>query len=68
METIVIHTETRKLKALKHFLSAFDIPFEIIKTDSTKDPEFREVVQRSVKKTDDVLAQQENIWASLWNE
>lgn len=66
METIVIHTEAKKLKALKHFLSAFDIPFEVIKTDSPKNPEFREEVIKTVKKTDNVKTGQDDLWVSLW--
>ncbi len=40
METIIIQAEPEKIKALKAFLKAFHIPFEVKKGEKPYDPEF----------------------------
>jgi len=50
METIIIHTEPKKMKALKSFFEAFSIPFEVKKTkDSPYNPDFVSMVKESAE-------------------
>lgn len=54
METLIIHTETEKLKALKSFLEEKNITFEVKKQkDKKKDrpyyPEFVKKIQESME-------------------
>jgi DNA-dependent RNA polymerase auxiliary subunit epsilon len=47
METIIIHAEPEKIKALKAFLKAFKIPFEVKKQKSPYNPEFVNKIMES---------------------
>lgn len=47
VETIIIHVEPEKIKALKAFLKAFKIPFEVKKQKSPYDPEFVNKIMES---------------------
>ena len=53
METLIIHTETEKLKALKSFLEEMNITFEVKKQKDKKkdrpyDPEFvKKILERT---------------------
>lgn len=52
MDTIIIHTETKKTKALVSFLKAFDISFEIKKGNKEEkpyNPEFVKMILEASK-------------------
>ena len=50
MDTIIIHVEPKKKKALLEILKAFDIPFEVKKAkEETYDPEFVKMVLEARK-------------------
>lgn len=53
MDTIIIQAEPKKKKALLEILKAFDIPFEVKKSDKESyDPEFVEMVLKSREEKD----------------
>lgn len=53
MDTIIIHTDSKKTNALVAFLKAFNIPFELIKgrkgKDQPYDPDFVEKILERAK-------------------
>ena len=50
MESIIIHADSKKMKALKAFLKAFQISFTVAKQkDSPYDPEFVKMVLEASK-------------------
>lgn len=66
METIIIHTEPKKMKALKSFLKAFSIPFEVKRTkDSPYDPDFVSMVKESAANPDGRYIDPKKIWESI---
>lgn len=66
METIIIHTEPKKMKALKAFLKAFSIPFEVKKTkESPYDPDFVSMVKESSARSDYKEIDPKDVWGSL---
>ncbi len=66
METIIIHTEPKKMKALKSFLKAFGIPFEVKKrTDSPYDPDFVSMVKESAARSEYKEIDPKDLWGSL---
>ncbi len=66
METIIIHTEPKKMKALKSFLKAFSIPFEVKKTkDHPYDPDFVRMVKESAARSESKEIDPKDLWGSL---
>ena len=68
MDTLIIHTEAKKTKALISFLKAFDISFEIKKDtkkeDKPYDPEFVKKVL-ATKNEKSIRVNPKNIWESI---
>lgn len=66
METIIIQAEPKKMKALKSFLKAFSIPFEVKKTkESPYDPDFVSMVKESAARGDSKEIDPKDVWGSL---
>ena len=65
METLIIHTEGEKLKAIKQVLKAMGIDFESKKEKSPYDPEFVKMVKESAKRGDYKAVGATNLWESL---
>ncbi|WP_026978435.1 DUF2683 family protein [Flavobacterium tegetincola] len=69
MDTIIIHAEPKKKKALIEILKAFDIPYEVKKkAEKTYDPEFVKMVlerRASAKNGNTTLINPEDLWGSL---
>ena len=64
METIIIEAESKKAKALKQFLKAFDVSFKIQKQDSPYDPEFvKKIIATKNEKSTRINPK--NIWESI---
>jgi len=57
MDTIIIHTDSKKTSALVAFLKAFNIPFNLIKGEKGKDqqynPDFVEKILERAKNARD---------------
>jgi len=69
METIIIHTDTEKAKALKQFLEAFEVDYQIDDQDkSPYNPEFvKKILERSksAKEGNTVKVDPNDLWGSL---
>ncbi len=68
METLIIHSESKKIKAIIEILKAFDISFEIKKTQKEKgyNPEFvNKILSRSRSKDFVTVKNVDNIWESI---
>ena len=69
METIIIHTENHKAKALKQFLEAFEVDYQV--EDHDKSPynsEFvKKIIERSksAKEGNTVEVDPNDLWGSL---
>jgi hypothetical protein len=46
MQTLIIHSEDKKIKAIKAFLKAFEVSFEEKKADISYSPEFVAKIKR----------------------
>jgi len=64
METIIIHAETTKKKALIEILKALDIPFTIIEEEKPYDPEFVKMVLDASKGKRKRI-NPDNVWESI---
>jgi hypothetical protein len=64
METIIIHTEGEKLKAVKQVLKALGVAFETKKEKSAYDPEFVEMVLEA-RKGKRKRINPNNVWESI---
>jgi hypothetical protein len=65
METLIIHTETDKIKAIAKLLKAFNVSFEIKKTkEKPYDPEFVKMVLEA-RKGKRIRINPENVWESI---
>lgn len=47
METLIIRSEGKKIKAIKDFLEAFGVSFEVKKEDGKYDPDFVAKIKES---------------------
>ena len=66
METIIIKAEPKKMKALKAFLKAFSIPFEVKRTkESPYDPDFVSMVKESAENPGGRYIDPKKIWESI---
>lgn len=68
METLIIHSESKKIKAIIEILKAFDISFELKKTQKEKvyDSEFvNKILSRSRSKDFVTVKNVDNIWESI---
>ena len=65
METLIIHTEGEKLKAIKQVLKAMGIDFESKKEKSPYDPEFVKMVKESADERGGRVIDPKNIWESI---
>lgn len=69
METIIIQADKEKASALKHFLDAFQVDYEIEDDDeSPYNPEFvKEILERSksARKGDTIKMDPKDPWGSL---
>lgn len=66
METIIIHTESKKAKAIKQFLKAFDVKFKTEKKEeSPYDPEFVKMVLKARSEKGGKTIDPHNLWESL---
>lgn len=65
METLIIHTEGEKLKAIKQVLKAMGIDFESKKEKSPYDPEFVKMVKKSAASKDGRVIDPKNLWESI---
>ena len=66
METIIIYTDSKKMKALKGFLKAFHISFTVPKEEeSPYDPEFVKKVLEASNEKGSVQIDPANPWKSL---
>ncbi len=68
METLIIHSEGKKIKALIELLKAFDISFEMkkSKTNDVYNPEFVNKILSRAKSKDLVTIQNlDNVWESI---
>lgn len=68
METIVIHSDSTKTKAIVNFLKAFDITFELKKStkkvEKPYNPEFVKKILDS-KNEKSIRVNPKNIWESI---
>ncbi len=68
METLIIHSESKKIRAIVEILKAFDISFELKKTQKEKvyDSEFvNKILSRSKSKDFVTVKNVDNIWESI---
>ena len=69
METIIIHTDDDKAKALKQFLEAFEVDYQVEDQDkSPYNPEFvKKILERSksAKEGNTVEVDPNDLWGSL---
>ena len=65
METLIIHTEGEKLKAIKQVLKAMGIDFESKKEKSPYDPKFVKMVKESAAERGGRVIDPKNIWESI---
>ena len=69
METIIIHTDNDKAKALKQFLEAFEVDYQVEKQDKNPyNPEFvKKILERSksAKEGNTVEVDPNDLWGSL---
>ena len=68
METLIIHSESKKIKAIIEILKAFDVSFELKKTQKEKvyDSEFvNKILSRSKSKDFVTVKNVDNIWESI---
>jgi len=65
METIIIHTDTEKAKALKQFLEAFEVDYQI--DDQDKSPYNPEFVNKilSTRNEKSTRINPENVWEDI---
>ena len=69
METIIIHTDNDKAKALKQFLEAFEVDYQV--EDQDKSPYNREFVKKilerskSAKEGNTIEVDPNDLWGSL---
>ena len=69
METIIIHTDTEKAKALKQFLEAFEVDYQV--ENGEKSPYNSEFVKKilerskSAKEGNTVKVDPNDLWGSL---
>ena len=65
METIIIHTDNEKAIALKQFLEAFEVDYQVEEHD--KSPYNREFVKKifSTKKEKSTRINPDNIWEDI---
>lgn len=69
MDTIIIHAEPKKKKALLEILKAFDIPFEVKKAEEeVYDPKFVKMIlerKANAKKGNTTVVNPDDLWGSL---
>ncbi len=68
METLIIHSESKKIKAIIEILKAFDVSFELKNTQEERayDPEFvNKILSRSRSKDFITVKNVDNIWESI---
>jgi len=65
METIIIHTDTEKAKALKQFLEAFQVDYQV--DDQDKSPYNPEFVNKilSTRNEKSTRINPENVWEDI---
>jgi len=66
MQTLIIHAETKKLKAIAAFLKAFGVSFEIKKTEEEPyDPAFVEKILKARSEKGGKTIDPYNLWETL---